>query len=271
MEKVKAYLITILLVVLGGFLVFEGVGDINGMKNPEDFNEIDVNDIEKGMYMKGVTNFVIDYYCYEEETTLGVIKNETNRWYLIPCGENLEYYIGVKVSGDKEFEKYETVCDDTWKYLEGEADAPTYNLNVQGKVAKCAGDVLDNLNAYIKEYSAAFEEDCSDMFLPYYIDLTTTSGNTMTIVFGALMIIGGIAFLLISLRSAKKKEEAAALAAQMQARQQMTANTGYTGMGGTQPGTNAQGFYTANGTGDELDRILREEEEQAKKSLDDLQ
>ncbi len=264
MEKVKAYLVAVVLMICGGFMLVMGIKDMNGMKNPVDFNELAPEDVEKGMYVQGVTNFVLDYYCYEEETTLGVIKNETNRWYLIPFGENLDCYIGVKVSGDKNFEKYEQVYNDTWAYLEGTSDSPKYNLDVRGKVAMCSGDVKKNLDSYIAEFSALMEEDCSDMFVDYYIDLTTTNGNVALIVVGALMIVGGIGFLVFTLNRAKKEEEAREMAARMQASAQAF-QTPYTGMAS---GTNAQGFYKANNE-DDLDRLLREEDEKAKKDMDD--
>lgn len=265
MDKIKAYLIAIILVIGGAFVLVMGIKDLNGMKNPEDLNALKAEDIEKGMYVQGVTNFVLDYYCYEEETTLGVIKNETNRWYLIPFGENLDCYIGVKVSGDAAFKKYETVCDDTWAYLEGTAASPQYNLDVRGKVAMCSGEIKENLESYVAQFSAAIGEDCSDMFVDYYIDLTTTNGNVATIVFGAVMIVGGIGFLLFTLMRAKKEEEAREMALRMQASAQASQNI-YGGMATTT--TDAQGFYTAAG-GDDLDRLLREEDEKAKKDMDD--
>lgn len=264
MEKVKAYLVAIILVIVGAFILVMGIKDLNGMKNPADLNELKAEDIEKGLYVQGVTNFVLDYYCYEEETTLGVIKNETNRWYLIPFGENLDCYIGVKVSGEKDFEKYEQVCNDTWAYLEGTSASPQYNLDVRGKVARCSGEIQDNLESYVAEFSAAIGEDCSDMFVNYYIDLTTTNGNVATIIMGAVVIVAGIGFLVFTLNRAKKEEEAREMAARMQASAQASQNT----YGGMTSGVNAEGFYKTNNE-DDLDRLLREEDEKAKKDMDD--
>ncbi len=264
MSKVKVIISTIMFAIMGVVLIVIGIKDYSGLRNPKDFLEMDSGDVEKGMYVKGVTNFVLDQYCTETETTLGVFDKETFRWYLIPYGKEMDRYIGVKVGGATNFEKYDQVMADTWAYLNYEIEEPGYDLVVQGKIRRCSGDVKKFLLEYADNYSEAVGEDCSDMFVEYYIDLTTSKAGVSYIVGGVVLLIFGVIYFLIYANKIKKEENRLVMQEKYHTMSAGAAQNVYANGMGT---ADKQGFYNTSGD-DDLDRLLREEDEKYKREKD---
>lgn len=251
LNRVRGYVMFIIVAVMGAVFLFNGVSDKIGISKAVDFNDIDYDEVKKNMYVKSSTNMVLDYYC-EEITTRNGVETGKNRWYLVPYsndGENW-HFIGVKVNKSR-INDYEKVCNDTEKWLNSDTLTLSYELKIQGKVKKCSGKVKKYLNEYIDEWEE-YNGECDDMFVPYYIDMTTTSGsNALMIIGGILFAFGGGAILILFLTGRKKAHDASEYDGYTTytSSETGTASAGY---------TNQEGFF--NNGGDELDQILAEDE-----------
>lgn len=252
MNRVRGYVFLGVLAVMGAVFLFLGVRDKIGIGNAVDFNEIEWDEVKKNMYVKSSTNMVLDYYC-EEITTRNGVETGKNRWYLVPYStdEVNWHFIGVKVDKSR-INDYEKVANDTEKWLNDEVLEFSYELNITGRVKKCSGKVEKYLNEYIDEWED-YNGECEDMFVPYYIDLTTTNGSQALMVVGAVMlVIGGGAILIMVLTGRKKAHSAAdydGYTTYTSSQNAETSDAGY---------TNPEGFYSSGG--DELDKILADEE-----------
>lgn len=253
LNNLGKYIFLGMIMIMGIAFLVVGARDVIGIGKAVDFNEIAWDDVEKDMYVKSGTNMVLDYYCEEVKTRNGV-ETGRNRWYLVPYSSDQEnwHFIGVKVDKGS-IEKYETVVEDTEDWLEGEVAILSYDLKITGRVRECKGEVKDYLNDYISEWEEYNGSDSANMFVPYYIDLTSTKGST------TMMVVGGIAVVvcagLFVFFIVKSKKESQRIEGKVDFSAYTASGSSARPSGGY---TDKEGFYT-NG-GDELDRILAEEE-----------
>lgn len=251
MSSGKARL-AILLVVLffaGIFLTVDGFKNTRGVKNAVDFNEMEYDSVKKNLYVKGTTDVVMDYYCEETKTTNGV-KTGTSRWYLIPySNDNVQYhYIAVKVS-DKMIDDYEKVLEDTIAFDEGKVDKLSYELKVQGKIRECTGKVKKYFDEYVAEVEKETNEDWSDNFAPYYIQMVSTNGARTSLIIGiVLSVVCGAILVIWFIKSRSEKAQYAGAVGKMSENATVSAQT---------PSET-----------DELDKILAEADEKLRKNDD---
>ncbi|MBO4653027.1 MAG: hypothetical protein J5649_06905 [Lachnospiraceae bacterium] len=185
---------TIGAVVIGIIFLVMGFSTVSGLKNAAQAEDTKVADYKEGMWLKGKTDLVWDYYCNEYEEKDGV-KTERFRWYLVyvkaPDVISEDCYIGVKVPAS-DFSKYEALIE----------ESSNLELTYQGKLVKCTDDVLKYKNKFMEEADKIYMDELGihvSTFIKtpdYYVDLTTTkSGNTLMIIGGVCLGIGVILLL----------------------------------------------------------------------------
>ena len=263
--------------VLGVFFLVHGLSVVSGLKNAAKLESTAVSSFEDGMWVKGKTEIVWDYYCSESETKNG-IESETYRWYLVivETPDNEDCFLGVKVPST-EYSNYEK--------LKGED--PEYELTFQGKLVTCSGDILK----YKKQFMDEIDEETMTeqgikfsqvvLYPDYYVELTTTkSGNTFITVGAFCIAIGLLLGLYIIYSIRKDSKQTFTTLGSTNAVSGSTVYGGTAGMGGAanpvqggaESGYNSgdplqqasvgasTGFYRQDDQ-DELSRLLAEEDQ----------
>ena len=201
-------------VFLGAILLIVGVAcfvmqmmDYKEISKPlPDINEMSESDLTVDGFVEGTANATLDYYCEETETVAGFIKVGQSRWYLVPFGQEEEVrYIGVKV-GSKQFDEYEQMCADTWKYLEGDTDTLSYSTDIIGKVSTLDSEERQ----FLDEYAAAVAEvqgrtEIDQIFVPYFIDYTSKKEIWIFAGVSLLFAVGGLFLIISTIRSAARR------------------------------------------------------------------
>ncbi len=251
MGKFRFYVTMVVLFVLGLVGVTKGLRDLRGTNGAVNFNEMDYDALKEGMYVRGTTDMVVDYYCEEKTTKNGA--TSTARWYLIPYSNDTETYrfIAVKVF-DKMIPDYEKVVDDTEAYNSGEVAKLSYELKVNGEVKACEGDVKKYLNEYIAEVEKETGESWDGVFAPYYIQMVHTGSSKVVIGICSAMVVISAAVLIFSFIKARKEKASY---------DTYSSETGYSSSAYDQPTPAAQPM-------DELDKILADADAQVQKDDD---
>ena len=173
-----------------GFLI-HGLSVVRGLKSAVDVKDTGISSYEEGMWIKGTTDYVWEYYCSESENDDNS-KTERYRWYLVwidaPASSESDTmkdcYLGVKVPSS-EYENYEKLKSEDLQY----------ELTFQGKLVACSGDVLKYKNEFIAEADRYSMEKSgvkiSQIYIlpDYYIELTTTKTGNRFIAIGAACIV----------------------------------------------------------------------------------
>lgn len=173
-----------------GFLI-HGLSVVRGLKSAVDVKDTGISSYEEGMWIKGTTDYVWEYYCSESENDDNS-KTERYRWYLVwidaPVSSESDTmkdcYLGVKVPSS-EYENYEKLKSEDLQY----------ELTFQGKLVACSGDVLKYKNEFIAEADRYSMEKSgvkiSQIYIlpDYYIELTTTKTGNRFIAIGAACIV----------------------------------------------------------------------------------
>lgn len=135
------------------------------------------------------------YDCFAEyETSSGQIYD----YYVIPYGES--GFIGVCVSEAKAAQM-DDICEETWEYLLGNANAPSGAVSVKGNVRPMDGDEL----YYYKEWFEAMEysdEEMEEFAVNYVLEdgvfangikpvrlYLMTAGSLILIIWGVVFLI----------------------------------------------------------------------------------
>lgn len=173
--------------IIGLIFMIQGGSDffaLSGDKEVQDLMTLTSETCKKGKYVKG--EVIACYGCFcEEVTTRNGVPMRTDRYYLIPYGEDGSLIIGVKVASNQ-FDAYENLCDQTYEVLEGTRDKiDAYVLPIQGKIKKC--------NFKMKGYLEDFFEDPNyeDYCMPYYIEEASAFSGKILFVFGIIFFIFG--------------------------------------------------------------------------------
>ncbi len=194
MRRTKWIVFALATVAMGiGFLVY-GTGVVRGLKNAADVKDLAVSSYEKGMWVKGTTDFVWDSYCSELKSENDE-DSERYRWYLVwidapgfaESDEAKDCYLGVKVP-KSEFENYEKL----------KKEGLQYELTFQGKLVPCSGEVLKLKKEFVTKVDQySMEKNGTKVsqlcVLPdYYVELTTTRAGNGFIGVGIFCLVAGI-------------------------------------------------------------------------------
>lgn len=239
-KKISWILSAIAAIVIGIILLVMGKKVVDGLKNAPDASATSISSYKEGMYIKGTTDYVWDYYCNETEEKDGK-STEKYRWYLVyvelPAdAENgrRDCYLGVKVPVS-DAQKYEKLKDDTLQY----------ELTFQGELKKCTGDILKYKEQFMKEADKASMEqegikfsdyiNCPD----YYVELKTTKyGNTLFWFGIGIIGVGIILFIAFYFNNRAEKNPTEYINPYAAARAMQNPQGGYGyGTAGTQPST----------------------------------
>ena len=169
----------------------------------QDIYEINADEIVEGTHISGQIDFVYDYYAMEsrEEKTLGITtstENDTSRWYIFPAygpTQSDTRFLTVRVS-PKDYSTLEQMVDETWAYLDGQADdfgQTTYTIDAR---AVKLDDELHQL--YYDWYSADVSKEEADQYLTPYVLVPVMDTNTLWLIIGisAILIVAGLFMLL---------------------------------------------------------------------------
>ncbi|MBE5881911.1 MAG: hypothetical protein E7289_06375 [Lachnospiraceae bacterium] len=192
------------LAVVGAVLIFVfAIPQYKILQSPaQDIYEINANEITEGTHITGNIDFIYDYYATEsrEEKTLGITtstENDTSRWYIFPVyGESVEdpKYLTVRVSPE-DYYTVDKIVEETWAYLNGEADSfgqTTYAIDA--RAVKLDDELLQ---LYYDWYGAEYKAEAEEYLTPYVL-VPVTEMNIILImgVLGIVLIIAGLVMLL---------------------------------------------------------------------------
>ncbi len=186
--------------VLGGVLVGIGISRRSGLRGADQISEIGL-DVKDGQFVKGVTEFVGGYYCYETSTKNGKT-TETFRWYMVgyestdASGNPVEYFIGVKVPA-ADFSMYQQMSDSTENNLE---------LSFQGKIKRLEGQQLQFRDDFVREIQSEqkLSYQLKDYTPDFYIELMTTKQGTTFLLIGLLLFGVGVVCVVATILSSRK-------------------------------------------------------------------
>lgn len=183
--------ICIMIFMLGISCILHGVGLVNSCpKTMKDFNDISYSEPIEGKYLQGNISHTLGYYDEEYRGRSNKIPATTYRYYLIPFGERQQKYIGIRVR-DWECDKFDQLSLDT-------SDEGHLIGKYQGVVKRCDGYAEEKILKKLQKYTGI--EDCSDLYVPYYIEYINidlgrrniVDGTTCILVVGIILLVFGI-------------------------------------------------------------------------------
>lgn len=212
-KKSSPIVIGIVVALIGVILIIAGMVELIGIKSGDkiDLATCQESDIEDGAYVEvdldGDVTFVYGYYAEMQETSYGVFKRSTDRYYLIDACANADYFMGIKVS-----KSYYDEMEDIYDYSYGETTSKPETLHLVGKVRKQTGDAENYMENFICDLLSYFsydtysftKSDIEGYYLPYYIDVVTTSDYLIPLVLGLVLLVIAIV-IFVSANSRKNK------------------------------------------------------------------
>lgn len=177
--------------MLGIPCIFRGVGLVNSCpKTMKDFNDISYSEPIEGKYLQGNISHTLGYYDEYYHVPNGKGPGFTYRYYLIPFGERQQKYIGIRVR-ESEYDKFDQLSLDT-------SDEGHFIGKYQGVVKRCDGYAEEKILKKLQKYTGI--EDCSDLYVPYYIEYINIDLGRRKIVDGMICIlVVGIILLVVGI------------------------------------------------------------------------
>ena len=170
MERFKAR-ITWICIILGVLFFVGGISDtIDSKKTPADFNSLNVTDLQEGMIVEG--DISSNYGPYEEEyrTTYGIKTGESDYTYLIEIGEN--HFMGLKNQTDEQQIALDDQANKTIDILFGYSTTQPETFHFKGRIvaldSQDKGFMKDYLNdlgyseSTVEKYMVGYAVECVD-------------------------------------------------------------------------------------------------------------
>ncbi|MGN0438360.1 MAG: DUF6709 family protein [Lachnospiraceae bacterium] len=194
--------VALAMVLVGAIFIGMTVQDvISSSKAPVDFNEISESQCKPGTHVTGDVYGTIGYYWESYHTTNGVKQeSSTERIYLIPYGTEGKY-IGLNVR-KHEFEKMDDLENATYEAFENN-EFPKPLTGYEGYIKKCDGRMKAALeDAYL---ALGGDGDVNEIFVPYYIEQSSGTSMTMTLIGVGFLAAAAVFFVLFATKLKKEK------------------------------------------------------------------
>lgn len=208
----------ILFTIVGVFL-FVSERDVL-FDNPVEFYELaEKGGIEKDVYVELYVDGVIGNYAETKHYT-NFIPTGTDQHYMLWLQN--EEIISLTLTDKKVMEKLDRICDDTWEYIESDAEY----YNVQGTTIKGKIYSIDpEIKGYYKQWLDETGITDAGLVVNYFtIDASVTPlKQWLYLLFCLAMVVGSIVWIVIALKKKKDAKEAEEFA--MKLREANAANT----------------------------------------------
>lgn len=192
----KYLTVALTFLILGVIFICLTVQDaISSLRTPIDFNLIDASQCKEGIHVTGDVRGTIGYYWESYNTINGVKQaSTTERIYLIPFGTEGQF-IGLNI-GEYDFERFDNLETETYEFFEDNS-IPEPLLGYEGYIKKCDGRMKSALeDAYV---TLGGTGNVDDLFLPYYIE-QSSSASTPMLIFGLGCMIVSVVFFVIYIK-----------------------------------------------------------------------
>ncbi len=182
-------------ILVGVIMIGMGISDIIASKKPvKDFNNMTPVQCEAGIHVKGEVAATVGYYWESYSKRNGVkMKTSTKRIYLIPFGYESDRFIGINVDYS-DFDTFEQLKEQTYQYLQGNAEFPQSIGQYEGYVKKCDARMRKALKKGMSEFGQA--EVSEDFLMPYYIELHSEASGVISFI-AIVFILAGIVVIVV--------------------------------------------------------------------------
>lgn len=210
--------IAIVMIILAGVIIYASRNDITSMfTKPVDIcgDDFEVSKLKKGLGVDTEICCALDCSSYLETTRKqnGATTGKTyDYFYIIPIFDKDvdkdERYILLKV-GQEDKKLLDTMTDEFWAYLSGEAEYYGYTTyQIRGTLRKADKEAYKYMKEWFEE-AEWFEDDSQIDELVLPLVLQVYSADTMRVIFiiAVVMLLLGILIIVLAIASARKNAD----------------------------------------------------------------
>ncbi|MCM1023313.1 MAG: hypothetical protein NC395_04565 [Prevotella sp.] len=204
MNKIRIAIVLIVLFVLGVVLTVQGAADIIKLNGyVPDFNYDSMADIEKGGFVQGYVENILDSYASETttESTLGIETSSriSEEYFIMPlineADAEKELFVTISAGNTDDRKRLYRVAKDTWEYMSGHTDFDFTEMYIVARVKKMDSDLMPFLTEWFTEnewYGSASEAERH--VVPYeFVVYRNLNAPYISLVIGLIIIAAFVA------------------------------------------------------------------------------